>query len=227
VTVGTRGWTSTFAAPSVALVLVLGIGAERALSSRQAGGADAYHAAVRAAARLPERIGDWVGHPIDTPPAAVAMLRPNVLECRRYEHETTGEHVSLMLVQCRDVRDMSGHYPPVCYPAHGWTLRETVRRPLEARGVPVPTTSYRFTIESVDRFEEIVVYNFFVRPGGGIDADRSRVLGHDRRLRSFGAAQVQVVFDSSVSEERRDEVFGMLVGEVFPVVETIRGGGRS
>jgi len=25
-----------------------------------------------------------------------------------------------MIVHCGDVRDMIGHYPPVCYPANGW-----------------------------------------------------------------------------------------------------------
>jgi hypothetical protein len=226
VSVPGRNRGGSLAAPAAALALVLGIGAERALSSRPAGDADAYHAAVRALARLPERVGAWTATRVEVPPAAVAILEPNVLESRRYRNEATGETATLLVVQCRDARDMSGHYPPVCYPAHGWTLREATPRRIDVAGTEVAATAYRFTVESVGRFEEIVVYNFFVRPGGAVSADRTGLLATDKRRKPLGAAQVQVVFDSSVSEARREGVFGLLVAEILPLVEAIRAGGR-
>ena len=213
-------------APLITLVLLAGIWAERTLLHGPPDDAAAYHARVRAvAADLPYRIGEWVGSDVETPPAAIAMLKPNVLRCRRFVHQSTGEHATMMIVQCQDARDMSGHYPPICYPAHGWTLRESTRKDLVVAGIPVPTRIYRFTIESIDRFDEILVYNFFVRRDGPIESERRGVLAvSERRMRVFGAGQVQVVFSPSMHADRRDEVFQMLVSQASTVIDAIRVG---
>src|SRR5262245_21230560 len=114
------------AAPLLSLLLLGGIVADRWLFAVPSGDPRAYHESVRVvAARIPLRVGEWVGREIEPPEAAVSLLRPNAIRGVRFEHEATKEEVSLTLVQCRDARDMGGHWPPVCYPAHGWTLRGT------------------------------------------------------------------------------------------------------
>lgn len=215
-------------APLASLLLVTGAWLDWQILRAPAGDPDAYHAAIRsAAAALPDRIGDWVAEPVSPPPSAVVLLRPNVLVGLEFRNSVTREHVLLSLVQCRDARDMSGHWPPACYPAMGWTLREAETRVLTIAGREVPFTAYRFTIESLQRFSELVVYSLFLRPDGEIDADRTAVQGaaEHKGRRSFGAGQVQVQFDAAVPRDRRDEVFKTLVAGVWPVVESVLSGG--
>jgi hypothetical protein len=116
--------------------------------------------------------------------------------------------------------------PPICYRAQGWTLRETVQKDIPLEGQSFPVTVYRFTIEAIDRYSEILVYNFFVRPDGVMEYGREgvRKAAGDPRLKVFGAAQVQVVFSPSVAEDRRDEIFRTLVGGAKPILEAVRGG---
>jgi len=216
-------------APLLTLLLFVGIWGETRAFHAPSGDATAYHALVRAsAANLPYRFGDWEGDDIPLPQAAVTLLKPNVLLGRRFENARTGEHVTLLLVQCRDARDMGGHYPPICYPAHGWALREKKQAKVHVDGRTASMMVYRFTFESPERFSEHVIYSFFILPNGRIDSGRDGVdrVAADARAKLFGAAQLQVVFDGSMSEERRNEVFGELVSLATPVIETIRAGGK-
>jgi hypothetical protein len=214
-------------APIVTLLLLGGLVADRHLFHLPPGDAAAFHARVRAAAeRLPRRIGDWVGTDVQPPASAVSLLKPNLLQGIRFENEVTRESVSLMIVQCSDARDMTGHWPPVCYPAHGWTLRGTDKTEVALEGGTVPVTVYRFTKEALHRFDEILVYNFFVRPDGLFEDRRDGVIraAEDPRLKVFGATQFQVVFEPSVPAARRNEVFRTIVGGVAPLIETMREG---
>lgn len=215
-------------APIVSLLLVVGAWMDWQFLRGPAGDPDAYHAAIRAAARtIPDRIGDWVAEPVPPPPSAVVLLKPNILVGLDFRNDVTHERVLLSLVQCRDSRDMSGHWPPACYPAMGWTLRETEARAMRIDGREVPFTAYRFTIESLQRFSELVVYSLFLRPDGNIDADRTAVQGsaEHKGRRSFGAGQVQVQFDATIPRARRDDIFRTLVGGVWPVIESVLAGG--
>ena len=79
-----------------------------------------FHARVRAAVEgLPTKIGDWEGRDIPTSKEVVRLLNPNVVYQKRFTHGRTGEVVHVLLVHCRDARDIYGHYPPRCYPAQG------------------------------------------------------------------------------------------------------------
>jgi hypothetical protein len=212
------------------MLLLGGVWADQELFHRPPGDPDAYHMTIRGAAEgVPRRIGDWVGTDVDPPAAAVSLLRPNLLRGLRFENSSTKERATLMIVQCSDARDMTGHWPPNCYPAHGWTLRGTRKKVLDVHRFRVPVSVYQFTIEAIDRYEEILVYNFFARPDGVIEDGRAGVYkaAEDPRMKVFGAAQFQVVFESSMPEDRRDEVFGILIAGVLPLVEELlRGAGR-
>jgi hypothetical protein len=216
------------AAPLVSLALLAGVFADQRLFHVPVGDPVAYHARVRALAdHVPQRIGDWTGTDVDAPEAAVALLRPNVLIGREFRHAHTGERATLLVVQCKDARDMAGHWPPVCYPAQGWTLREETQRTL-ATGLPglgdVPVTVYRFALETLERYAEIQIYNFFIRPQGELESGRSGVrrAADNRRMKVFGAAQIQVVFHSPLPEARRDEIFRTLVAGTAPFVQSVR-----
>jgi len=160
-----RSLASQTLAPLATIVLLGGMYAQ----SMDAGGgvnAERYHAAAREAIEgVPERFGDWRGTDVEVPQSAVALLKPNALLGRRYVEEGTGRWANLVIVQCRDTRDMSGHYPPVCYPAHGWTAREGARTHETVTVAGLEATTYEFMRTEFDRAVRIVIYAFFVVPG--------------------------------------------------------------
>jgi hypothetical protein len=216
-----------YGAPLLTLLLLGGVWADRHLFHLPPGDPAAFHARVRASAEhLPRRIGDWVGSDVQPPSSAVSMLKPNLLEGIRFEHALTRERVSLMIVQCSDARDMQGHWPPVCYPAHGWTLRGTEKKEIPLEGKTVPVTIYRFTMEALDRYDEILIYSFFARPDGVFENGGSGVLraSENPRMKVFGATQFQVVFEPSMPEARRTEVFQTIVGAMAPLIDVVLDG---
>lgn len=218
-----------FAPAFVSLLLIGGIWLEHQMFHLPAGDAAEYHERIKAVAdQLPLRIGAWSGTKVDPPQAAITLLRPNLTFGREYVNAETGEHVRLMIVQCRDARDMGGHWPPVCYPAHGWTLRDSAEQRLLVDTLTIPVSMYRFTMESIEQYTEIVIYGFFMRPDGILESGRDGVrrAAEDPRLKIFGAAQMQVAFDASMDKGRRDEVFRDLVAGVLPVIEAVRRGSQ-
>ena len=157
---------------------------------------EAVAAAVEAA---PYQIGRWLGTDIPVPRAAVELLRPNAILSRRFRRAEGGYSVSLLVVHCMDVRDMGGHYPPVCYPSAGWLSTEdpaSGEATLEVGGRRLPVEMYAFRrIEGGIRESRIRVYNFFVLPDGGVTADIAKLRGRSERLAlsAEGVAQIQII----------------------------------
>jgi len=190
----------------------------------ETGGADAeaFHASARGAIeQVPDSIGEWQGADVEVPQAAVALLKPNALLGRRYVEASTGRWANLVIVQCRDTRDMSGHYPPVCYPAHGWTPGEgPEERTIRAGATLLPATRYEYTRTEFDRVVRIAIYAFFVVPGEGIvqDMDGIRRAASDYRRRGLGAAQVQVLMDATLPDEEQERIAGEILGAAAPAI---------
>jgi hypothetical protein len=190
--------------------------------------AAAFHRrAYRLIDAVPFRLGDWEGVTVDVPPAAQKLLRPNKLLSRSYRNASTGKTASLIIVQCLDSRDMSGHYPPNCYPAHGWERScadTSVRIRIDDRVLNV--MRYEFEQAAFDHNRHIVAYNFFVLPGTGPAADMKavRAAAANYRLRHFGAAEFQVVLEAGdvvgdVTEEKA--AFSQLIQPLMPLLEPL------
>lgn len=181
---------------SAGLLLAAGA-ASRARVDEAAVGA--YHASiVQASVGLPVDYGVWTGHEVDIPPSATKLLRPNVLIAREYmTPERGGLRATLMVVQCADTRDMQGHYPPHCYPAHGWAREETGPGPAMGE---LQTVRYGFSRGAGEEQRRIVVFNIFLLPSGRATTSMTEVrrAGSDYLVRPYGAAQVQVVLDGGV-----------------------------
>lgn len=213
--------------PCVAtLVMVGGIAAER-LSRPTAVDAQEYHERVRlAVAAFPEQVGDWVGTEIRVPPAALALLKPNAISSRRYEHKTTGQSFEMLIVQCKDARDMGGHYPPVCYPAHGWIAGPVQPVQWQVESLTIPGMQYTFNQSLPGRTAAILVANTLVLPNGQIipDINGVRSLAADSRYHFYGAGQVQLVFGDSIPLERRREVIDIFLKASLPVIQAMRRG---
>jgi hypothetical protein len=212
----------------LAALLLLGAAAER-LSLRPPADATPYHDEVRAAAKaLPMRVGDWVGTDVEQPQAAVRLLRPNVIFCRRYDNMSSDDRqeATFLLVQCPDARDLVGHFPPICYPNQGWKLLGATPTDWTVGGVTVHGTRYEFLRPSGGA--AVIVRNFMILPDGrfapNMDAVDEASKNVDRRF--YGAAQVQVTMDSSIPEQQRNAVFNALVAGNWPVIEAIRSGAK-
>lgn len=214
----------------LALLILLGVHAQRR-AHPDAETVSAYHAGVRSAAlALPYRVGDWLAVDETPPPAAVKLLRPNVMLSRGY-FDADGRWVAaVVLVQCKDPRDMAGHFPPVCYPAHGWqweSQAEPVTVP--ANDAEVAMTRYGFERSSFTAVRRIVVYGLFALPHRGLATDMKQVreAAADYRARGLGAAQVQIAVGAGLSRDEELRIVGTLLESTWPVIESVltdRGG---
>ena len=211
------------ASPIACLVILGGIALENRTHVRPED-ASGYHAAVKARLEAwPRTIRDgddeWTSRDAKVPEAAVRLLRPNALISRRLTCAENGCPVDLLIVQCGEASDMSGHYPRNCYPRNGEQLVYEQPRVWQVGSDLVRGMEYHFQPKELGEPRKCV-YNFFVLPGRGIvpDMDDVQRATADYRLRYFGAAQFQVVLDLDLSQQARDRIFERIVGadqEIF------------
>ena len=213
---------SQFAAPVLTAGLLLGMTAADRLRVNPHE-ADGFHTAAAAAvAATPKAFGQWMSlGDIPQETDAQEMLKPNAYLHRRYYNFATGHSVELLLVQCRDTRDMQGHYPPVCYPSHGCQMDAGTHHDWSAGALIVPGTEYSVTWPTG---QQMTIRNFFVLPNGKIVADMESVnaAAKDYRELAYGVAQIQLLFDASVGGAERDAVFSSFVGANRRLVDALR-----
>ncbi len=178
---------------------------------------------------VPHQAGAWLGVDIPTTPAAVELLQPNRIIQRRYTNAQTGESFELLIVHCGDVRDMIGHYPPVCYPAHGWKLADRRRIPVTVEGNDIEASSYRFTREVEIETQSIVVTNLFAVPIAedspfGPDLNLIEQAGRSRARARLGAAQVQIITPPDMTDARRAEIVSTALRLVDDVLTSVAEG---
>jgi len=216
---------------SISLVLTLGLLSGLAwqkLSYPVPADTDAYHQNVRTAIEaIPLTIGSWVGTDVLVPPAAIALLRPNAIVSRRYINRQTGQHADLLVEQCRNARDMAGHYPPVCYPSNGWTAQKERQMVwTTSDGLEIPGMEYEFSQSLPQRASLVVVDNVFVLPDGAIAHDMKgvRALAANYHKHFYGAGQIQVVFSTHMAAGERRKITEFFLGAIRPVIEAISSG---
>ena len=192
--------------------------------------AEAYHQRIASlAAASPTHFGSWVSLEAPVPQAAITMLRPNVTISRKYTNVTTGDEATLLLVQCRDARDLFGHYPPVCYAAHGFKVVESTPRDWHLDGLTIQGMEYRFSSTRPDEMTSMVIYDFMILPSGETCRDMEGVFAsaRDPRRRQLGAAQLQILLSSTMPQEQRDALFLSLVQSTRPTIDAILAGDKS
>ena len=187
--------------------------------------ASGFHESIRAAVgQIPVRVNDWEGTDIKVPAPAGELLRPNVLFARRYENERTDRSASLVFIHCKDSRDMSGHYPPNCYPASGWTaVGDRQESEVALTGRTIPAAVYEFRRNDLGNTRHSIVYNFFILPSGVVTRMSDvQDAGGDRRARPYGAAQVQVVMDAGTPEFARKQIVQELLQPLAPIIDKLQ-----
>lgn len=220
------------AAPVLTVALLLTILLTRGAGASAVPGADAYHESVAATIeRLPYKIGDWVGTDIEVPPAAQKLLRPNKLMQRRYEHIITGRTFNILVVHCKDSRDMIGHYPPNCYPANGWTPAGASEASFSLDSGTFGAREYQFNRVADGVEQRLRVFSFFVLPARDAeiasDYDAVAAASRDRRNTGLGAAQVQLLGGESLSAAERREIVEEFIRALAPVIRVIGEGVQS
>lgn len=172
--------------------------------------------------QIPVDTGGWEGQEVPIPQSATDLLRPNALVSRRYVHASRGVSGTLLVVQCRDARDMAGHYPPRCYPGNGWLPPQ--ERAFEDTEIGGRTyRKYNFSRETGRSVHEIQVYSLFVLPTGSTTTSMSDVyaLSADMENRHLGAAQIQFVVDREMEEDELRWLLEEFAALVEPVVHAI------
>ena len=214
-----RSFFSIIAAPALCLGVLSGIVWENRRHTRPSD-AEPFHAIARAAVESgPHSCGNWTKTEKDPelPLAAIQLLKLNAYISRQFvnTHSNPPQSVQLLVVQCRDPIDMSGHYPPNCYPANGSPQKSEKRRDWIVPGLakPIAGMEYHFVDGSLLNPTSYVVYDFFILPGRGMVAemDQVREASGDYQRRHYGATQVQVLFEntdmSEAAEAARDNIF--------------------
>lgn len=199
-----------------------------------------YHAAARGVIEeMPWKVEaldtTWTAVERRPETAAVRLLRPNAILSRHYVQNTTSGRplwADLLIVQCRDSRDMVGHYPPICYRNIGHELVYRQRHePILVGNERVGFTEYHFEKYAHGRPERLCVYDFFVVPGRGAVDDIKGVneAAEDYERRFLGAAQVQVLMpvDVLTPDSVREQVFASLLRSHAKLVTTLKTDGLN
>jgi hypothetical protein len=223
----TRG--AILASPLLCLGVLSGIAADNARHVKPQDAAP-YHARARKVAEaFPYVIGYWAGKDVEVPTAAVKLLQPNVIVSRHFVNQ--GEHwgsvleADLLIVQCADSRDMTGHFPPICYPSSGEPLIS--QRPFKLTCAETDISGTEYIFDSRQERNGMLrksVYDFFVVPGRGIVPDITdvRSAASDYQRRCFGAAQFQVVMNADLPPEQRDAIFTTLIGADSELIRVLK-----
>ena len=213
-------------APTLSGGLLLAMGLS-ALSRPTPQDAESYHEQVRlAAASIPHQIGDWMGTDKAITPAAIKILQPNAMLNRSYKNAKDGRTASVLLVQCKNARDLAGHYPPNCYPSHGWKTDNAEEKEWRVDGHKMRGMEYAFSFARTTGTSRIVIRNFMILPNGQIYPDMNgvRMAAADYNRYFFGAAQFQLLTEAGIPNEKRDSIFRELLSGYEHVIEVIRGG---
>jgi hypothetical protein len=158
---------------------------------------------------------------------AATLLRPNVLMSRSFSNVVTGQRASVLFVQCDDSRNLTSHYPPICYTTSAG-MEQVSARPRQwiVEGLTIPGTEYEFRSGYFGGSDSIVVLNFILLPSGEIAKDMEPVKRRQMSVRNryYGAGQVQLVFNAAVPAEARDQAFGELVAAYRPLIDAVLSG---
>lgn len=222
-----RGLTTLAPVATAALLIALMLsGGVEAITTEQT---EVYHEDVRELVdQIPYRIGPWIGADVEAPPPAVKLLKPNALLQRRFVDPSTGRSFSLLVVHCGDVGDMEGHWPPICYPAHGWVIQDERETAISISDSQIPAREYHFR-RVVDGFEQQMnVIGFFVVPNGSAEIVSSyealKAAARRRSLAGLGAAQIQLVGGSDLDAAERRQIAQEFVQAIEPLIRVIAGG---
>ena len=159
---------------------------------------------------FPYQVGGWVGQDVVIPTSAQEILKPNGLVSRKFSQYGGDGNLTFALIHCIDLRDMHGHHPPRCYPASGWSFKETDFSKKETIEVvigdaPAEMTVHRFMQGgAMEPRSELTVVSVFVTPVMGVvnDMEMLQEIGSwGRGASGLGVGQIQLVFSGNKTSD--------------------------
>ena len=216
-------------APYLCGALLAGLVLVGGLDARTPAGAEDYKARVRKAIdAIPYKIGPAVGTDVEPTRAAILLLSPNKIFQRRYVDPVTGWSQSLLIVHCKDVRDMTGHFPPNCYPAHGWSTAGAERTSVQLDQDVTDAMVFRFSKQEEIVSHRMTVVNFFIIPEGGgtifASMEEMERTARASPVGGLGVAQVQIVHDEEASAQWREHMVRETMQAITPALRVIGKG---
>lgn len=221
---------STAAMAAVSAAVLVGFRVQQAATRQPSSLEQAYFdAAGNHIDDIPYLIAGYSARDVEVQEAVQRLLDPRRLLQRRYIDAANGRSFELLIVHCGDARDMLGHYPPVCYPAHGWESRGVNDRTITIGGGPAEAAEYGFEIADPDGGgERVRILGFFVIPvdGGRFTASHRDVLRSAGRSGSSrrGAAQVQIITPEAFPDDERERVYRETIAAIEPALTFIAEG---
>jgi len=187
-----------------------------------------FHERIAIAARLaPLRFGDWSGREVALERAAVELLHANVALSRIFEQRVTGRAAGFTLVQTGDARDLVGRYPPVCYPANGWSQESAEDAELLLEDLSIAYRRYAFSRGgATGPPDRVDVLHFMLIPGGRSEREMQAVqsAAADYTRRFYGAAQVLLVLPAEVPRDEQERIADeILRSHALLIREILRG----
>ncbi len=198
-------------APLAALLVVLAV-LGHSLSLPTAADARPYHETItQVSEQTSIKIDGLDELPLEIPEGSLKMLRANMSRAVQYTDPGTGATGQYLIIQSKDARDLSGHYPPRCYPnVYGYVEKSNKPRQWEISGLKIDGTEYIFAESNAADATRWVVLHCFVVPDAGTTGQLRvmRAAAADYLRRHHGAAQVQMLFrETAASPEERDALF--------------------
>lgn len=217
--------TPPYFAPLCTLAL-LGAVFAYSLTLPSPAGAEPYHARVTAAARdLPAAFDGWTAEELPMEEGSLALLKPNFARRLRLTHPDYDLPLELLIVQCRDARDLAGHYPPVCYPqVNGYIQEDAQPRTWHAGDMEVAGMEYRFAVNDLPGAPSRYVLHFMMLPDGRFvrEIDEIYKAGADYLRRHHGAAQCQLfIRDETLDQQARDRAFSEVLTAYAGLIRAI------
>ena len=214
----------------LATACMFGLSAALPSQRVEVGAGDRAREIAAALDAVPLRLGGWIGTAVPVPTEAAEILHANAILSREYVELGGRRACTFVVVHCSDVRDMVGHYPPVCYPANGWSLQPSEGAPVSIElegGIKLALQRYRFVRAERDgAVRQMTVLNGFVLPDGSTTTDMRDLMARSERrtISSQGAAQVQFVFGGDPDLKQADEAAAALLRALPPSLLEKLGG---
>lgn len=178
---------------------------------------------------LPSRLGPWRGEDVEVPLAEQRILKPNAMLSRRLAMLGGDERAHLLVIHCRDVRDMLGHWPASCYVSAGWKPEKDAARTLTVPNADLALEAlrHRFSrIRGEGDVERVEVWSAFLAPGEEPTGSLTDLAGRaGARMRSRqGIAQIQVVLPGFVGEADADRAIRSILESIPPeLIRQLKG----
>ncbi len=170
--------------------------------------------------QLPMDLGEWHGRD-EEPDEAIGTLT-GMDEYRQLRFYKSGAPAaSVLITYSGRPRQLTGHYPEVCYPAVGWHLeysKDVTLRP--ENGLQIPAQLHFLTKFTDSMYSQIYIVNTLVNNGVLTTNKRAvdyRTIGQERYV-----AQIQALFHGAENQaqvlDEAESLFGPLIetlGEHF------------